>query len=352
MKKILVIEDNTAVRENIAEILELSSYNVITAEDGMMGIKQVLLTKPDLILCDIAMPEMDGYGVLHMLRRNPDVKHTPFIFLTAKTERSDFRAAMEQGADDFITKPFSATELLQAVESQLKKHEMMMLELSSGNNSYNSSFLNEGYTETVKLFLEGRSLNKYKKKQIIYYEGNRPMYLFYLIKGKVKTYKRNEDGKEFVTELYHAGDFFGYVALMEAASYKETAETMEECEIAIIPKADFEILLNKNQAVANKFIKMLAKNVTDKEQQLLNIAYNSLRKKVADALIMIQAKLVEEKNDKSPIHISRENMAAIAGTAAESLIRTLSDFKNEKLIDIKEGNVIILEKEKLVNLMN
>lgn len=352
MKKILVIEDNAAVRENIAEILELSSYNVITAEDGMQGIKQVLLTKPDLILCDIAMPEMDGYGVLHMLRRNPDVKHTPFIFLTAKTERGDFRAAMEQGADDFITKPFSATELLQAVESQLKKHEMMIVELSTENYSYTSSFINEGYTETVKLFLEGRSLNKYKKKQIIYYEGNRPMYLFYLIKGKVKTYKRNEDGKEFVTELYHAGDFFGYVALMEAASYKETAETMEECEIAIIPKADFETLLNKNQAVANKFIKMLAKNVTDKEQQLLNIAYNSLRKKVADALIMIQAKLVEEKNDKSPIHISRENMAAIAGTAAESLIRTLSDFKNEKLIDIKEGNVIILEKEKLVNLMN
>jgi CRP/FNR family transcriptional regulator, cyclic AMP receptor protein len=352
MKKVLVIEDNTAVRENIAEILELSSYNVITAEDGMQGIKQALLCKPDIVICDIAMPEMDGIGVLHMLRRNPDLKYTPFIFLTAKAERSDFRNAMEQGADDYISKPFSATELIQAIECQLRKHELIMQDLSFGNLTPYGYDSNGGYNETLNLFLDGRIINKYKKKQIIYYEGNRPMYLFYLQKGKVKTSKRNEEGKEFVTELYHSGDFFGYIALMEAATYKETAETMEDCEIAIIPKSDFENLLNKNQAVSTRFIRMLAKNVTDKEKQLLNIAYNSLRKKVADALIMIQDKLLEDKTDKPLIHISRENMAAIAGTAAESLIRTLSDFKNEKLIDIKEGNVIILDKTRLANLLN
>ncbi|MFL5787069.1 MAG: response regulator transcription factor, partial [Flavisolibacter sp.] len=119
MKKILVIEDNQDIRENAAEILELSHYKVFTAENGLRGVETALAQKPDLILCDIMMPEMDGYGVLHMVQKNPELKSTPFIFLSAKTEQSDIRKGMGMGADDYIPKPFTATDLLTAIESRL-----------------------------------------------------------------------------------------------------------------------------------------------------------------------------------------------------------------------------------------
>src|ERR1041385_9272954 len=121
MQHILLIEDNKEVRENTAEILELAGYKVDTAADGKKGVDLVNKKKPDLIICDIMMPVLDGYGVLHLLNKNPDTSHIPFIFLAAKAERSDMRKGMEMGADDYITKPFDKIELLNAVESRLKK---------------------------------------------------------------------------------------------------------------------------------------------------------------------------------------------------------------------------------------
>ena len=120
-KTILVIEDNNEIRENTAEILELAGYKTITAENGRQGVDLALKNKPDVIVCDIMMPELDGYGVLHLLRKNAGTESVPFIFLTAKTERSDFRKGMEMGADDYITKPFDENELLSAVELRLKQ---------------------------------------------------------------------------------------------------------------------------------------------------------------------------------------------------------------------------------------
>src|SRR5664279_3106644 len=130
MKKILLIEDNDDIRNNTAEILELSNYQVITAVNGKRGVEQALEHLPDLIICDIMMPELDGYGVLHAVHKNETIKNTPFIFLTAKTERGDFRKGMELGADDYITKPFDATELLNAVDSRLKKLDLLKEELT------------------------------------------------------------------------------------------------------------------------------------------------------------------------------------------------------------------------------
>lgn len=353
MKKILLIEDNEDVRENTAEILELSNYQVFVAENGKTGVEKALEHLPDLIICDIMMPVLDGYGVLHAVHKNDAIKNTPFIFLTAKTERGDFRKGMELGADDYITKPFSGTELLNAVDSRLRKIELLKQELSPDMEGLQRLMQTSVGKDDLTLLAEDRNINKYKKKEIIYTEGNHPNRLFYVLKGKVKTFKSNDNGKELVTDLFSAGDFFGYVAMLEGSVYKDSAAAMEETELALIPREDFDGLVNNNKEVAHKFIRLLAKNISEKENQLVNIAYNSLRKKVADALVMLHKKYHQTSGDADAILISRGSLATIAGTAKESLIRTLSDFRNEKLIEIKsDGSILILNLKKLELLFN
>ena len=352
MKTILLIEDNTIIRENMAEILQLSHYKVIVAENGKNGVALALETKPDLVICDIMMPELDGYGVIHMLQKNIETQNIPFIFLSAKAEHTEIRKGMELGADDYITKPFNGTELLNAVEVRLKKSAFLKQQLPKGLNGFDTLISSISGKEALKELVENRSINKYKKKQVIYSEGNHPAKLFYIQKGKVKTFKINDDGKEFVIGLYNEGDFLGYTALMENTTYKESAETLEDSEIAIIPFIEFNELINSNQEVLKKFIHLLANSVTELEEQLLGLAYNSLRKKVAETLITLSRKYKNENDQSFAINISRENLANIAGTAKESLIRTLSDFKEEKLIDIVHGDIIILEEKKLALMMN
>jgi len=351
MKTILLIEDNAFIRENTSEILDLAGYKVLSAPNGKAGVELALEHAPDLVICDIMMPVLDGYGVLHMLQRNKEMKDIPFIFLTAKTERNDYRRGMEMGADDYIMKPFEATELLHAIESRLKKAALRKEEFTP--NLQGLSKLMEAATgkASIKALAEGRDIEKYKKRQTIYTEGNHPINLFYIQKGKVRIFKRNDDGKEFAVDLYNTGDFFGYVPMLEGTVYKETAEAMEESEIALIPREDFEELMGSQIDVAAQFIRMLARNVTSKEQQLLGLAYNSLRKKVAEALLSLCRKYNEQKAEPFAIDISRDNLATIAGTATESLIRTLGDFREEKLIEIREGSIIVLNEKKLANML-
>ncbi len=116
MHSILVIDDNKNIRENTAEILDLAGYKIFMAENGKSGVEIALKEQPSIIVCDIMMPELDGYGVLHLLRKNPETQHIPFIFLTAKTERRDFRKGMEMEADDYITKPIEDIELQNALK--------------------------------------------------------------------------------------------------------------------------------------------------------------------------------------------------------------------------------------------
>lgn len=352
MKHLLLIEDNIEIRENTAEILELAGYKVHTAENGKVGVEMALQEKPDLIICDIMMPVLDGYGVLHLLNKNPGLTGIPFIFLTAKAERSDFRKGMEMGADDYITKPFSDIELLNAVESRLKKTELLTKNYNADAEGMYQLITDFSGANPLQQLAADRNINHYKKKQPVYTEGNHPNRLYYIEKGKVKTCKSNDAGKELTVGLFAEGDFFGYNALLEETVYKETAEAIEDADIAIIPREDFENLLHSNREVMHKFIKLLAGNVTEKENQLLGLAYNSLRKRVADALLTLQDKYRKENQDKFSIHISREDLANIAGTATESLIRTLSDFKSENLIEIKDGNIIISNEKKLAAMLN
>jgi len=351
MTKILLVEDNDQIRENTAEILELADYKVSTAANGKEGYEMAVKSPPDLIICDIMMPVLDGYGLLHLISKNDHLKSIPFIFLTAKTERGDFRKGMEMGADDYITKPFTDIELLNAVESRLRKIKFQNehATVSQNLNDFFNQIKNE---DALGKLTDSNIINHYKKKHRVYSEGNHPHSLYYLNSGKIRTFKINDNGKELTLSLYNSGDFFGYNALLENTAYKETAETLEESEIGVIDRTDFEILVNNNKEVAQKFIKLLANNVTEKEEQLINLAYNSLRKRVADSIIILLKKYKKEEQPEFLIYISREDLAHIAGTTTESLIRTLSDFKNEGLVEAEAGYVKVLNEKKLLDMLN
>jgi len=352
MKKILLIEDNKDMRENTTEILELANYKVTAAKNGKEGMEHALKEKPDLIICDIMMPVLDGYGVLHMLAKNADTANIPFIFLTAKAERTDFRKGMEMGADDYVTKPFDDIELLNAIESRLKKSEMMRKEFSKNLDGLNEFISSAKGIEDLKKLSEERDVHNYRKKEIIYDEGNYPKGIYFINKGKVKTYRTHEQGKELITGLYKEGDFFGYLALLEDGKYSDTATALDDSEICLIPKEDFFSLIYKNAEVSRKFIRMLSDNLQEKEEQLLNLAYNSVRKRVADALVALHSRYKKDGEKQFTINITREDLANLAGTATETTIRTLSDFKDEALVDIKGGNITILRSDKLAQMRN
>jgi DNA-binding response OmpR family regulator len=349
MDTVLIIEDNDIIRENTAEILQLANYQVLTAENGKAGVELALAHKPDIVICDIMMPGMDGYGVLHVFSKNPELEAVPFIFLSAKTERADIRKGMEGGADDYITKPFQESELLHAVEGRLRKAKVLKKGLAPEADRQPAK---TSQYQDLEALTQDKKIYAYKKKQILYLEGNEPNKLYYLKKGKVKTYRTTANGKDFITGIYTQGDFFGYLPLIEGTACQEAAETLEDSEMVAIAREEFLTLLYDNPQVSQKLIKTLANNVTEKEKQLSDLAYNSLRKRTADALLYLKGKYQDQHAAYSTIRISRDDIANIVGCSTESLIRTLSDFKNEHLIDIADGKILIVQESKLLHLRN
>ncbi|MFK7802475.1 MAG: response regulator [Anaerolineae bacterium] len=174
MTKVLVIEDESSIRESIVDALEYSGYEVETASDGREGIDLARSCEPDLILCDIMMPIADGYEVRSQLNKFSDIAATPFIFLTAKATKTDQRKGMALGADDYLTKPFTAEELLDTVKSRLERHSQINKyntdQIESLRNYLNSTIPHElrtplnGILGFLSLLEDG--LDTYDKKEI------------------------------------------------------------------------------------------------------------------------------------------------------------------------------------------
>jgi CRP-like cAMP-binding protein/FixJ family two-component response regulator len=352
MKTILLIEDNVDVRENTAEILTLAQYNVITADNGKEGLEKAQQYHPDLIICDIMMPVLDGHGVLHLLSKNANTAGIPFIFLTAKAERTDVRKGMEMGADDYLTKPFDEIELLNAIEARLRKSEILKKDFSRDLEGITSFMKEAKGVDSLKKLSEEKDVRTYRRKDEIFREGNYAKGLYFISRGKVKVFHTNDHGKELITALHKEGEFFGLLSLLKDEPYSHSAIALEEAEIYMIPKEDFFSLLYRHADVARKFIEILSDNVLDNEQQLIRLAYNSVRKRVAEALVSLSDKYRKEGEDRFSMHISREDLANMVGTATETVIRTLSDFKDERYIDIAGSTITILEHDKLAMLKN
>lgn len=348
---ILLIEDNADMAENIASILQLAKYNVTHAPNGKVGVDVAQQKHPDLILCDVMMPELDGYGVLHILNKDPDTASIPFVFLTAKADKSDLRAGMNLGADDYITKPFDGVDLLKVVETRLKKHELMKTAFGNNPQDVSAFFSKTREMKDFQKLSENRPSRNFKKKDLIFMEGQTPNDLYFIEKGQVKTYKVNYDGKELITGIHREGEFLGFVPLLEEKPYNENAEVLEDSRITIIPKSDFITLIYSSKDVAHKFIKMLSNNLEEMENRLLDIAYQSVRQRVAGALLKMHEKFALA-NKEGLITMARKDISSIVGTATESLNRTLADFKDEGLIEILGDGLKVINKPKLEKLVH
>ncbi|ADY50959.1 transcriptional regulator, Crp/Fnr family [Pseudopedobacter saltans DSM 12145] len=346
--KILIIEDNLDIREGTAEILELAGYEVLTAPNGKAGVEMAQNNLPDLIICDIMMPELDGYGVLYLLGKNPDTASIPFIFLTAKAERIDLRKGMEMGADDYLTKPFDDIELLNAIESRLKKRKQQKDFYSKGLQSLEDFAKKNNQQKELTELISHKKIRNIKKGQVIYYDGDNSQGVYLVLSGSVKIVKLSKDGRELLIDIHHADEYFGIYDALIGRSHSETAEALENSSICLLDKDQVNEMINKHPMIAMQFIHLLAETLKEKDEQLVQLAYHSVRKRLAETLLRIN----DIHQQSNVFKISRDDLAGMAGMATETVSRTLSDFKEEKLIEKKGSEINLLNIEKLKNLKN
>lgn len=349
MIKVLLIEDDTTLRENTAELLELSGYQVHTAGDGDTGVKLAKSKNPDIIVCDIMMLGMDGYEVLKTLGKDPKCAAIPFIFLSARGDRQDIRKGMNLGADDYITKPFQLQELTEAIENRIRRKEILktIKPQKSSQTGLSKAEEEESITDLEGLrmyFLQHGDELEFKEGTEIYSEGKHSNFVYMLNKGIVKTHRLDHSGKDLITTVCQTGSFFGYTAFISSKPYRESAECISDCILYALSKDTVTELLLHHQHLTLALVDHLAEDLAVFKERLLEMAYGSVRQKTAHSLLEFVDK---GESPHCEIHISRSDLASVAGITQESLIRTLSDFKKEGLIDSKGRSIRILREDLL-----
>lgn len=352
-KTILLIDDDESMLELTTELLEHEGYTVIASNNGELALELMERTPPDLVLCDVTMPGLDGYDVLHAMEKTPFLAETPFIFISARAERADVRKGMTLGADDYLTKPFQAKELLEAVESRLKRSALFRRTFTKDKEGLDQFMDMARGLEVLKDLSTDRKSRVFKDHQIIFREGDRLDHVMYIAKGKVRTYSVNKDDKEFTTGLHSTGDIIGFFGLLETGRSTESAEALESAKVILIPKEDLLALLHRDHDVSVCFIKLLARDVEGLKARMLQLAYASIRQRVAQSLLHIHERYAKENDPGLGVRISREDLATMVGTATESLIRSLSDLKQDRLISVEGRDIRILDRtglEKIAHL--
>ncbi|WP_299699625.1 Crp/Fnr family transcriptional regulator [uncultured Pontibacter sp.] len=195
---------------------------------------------------------------------------------------------------------------------------------------------------------ETKSCFAYKKGQLIFHEGGKPTGLFCINSGKIKIAKLGSDGKEQIVRLAKPGDVIGYRALMADSNYSASAVALEDAVICFIPRSQFLELISQNVDFASGLMKLISNALGEAEERMVQMAYKPVRERLAEALLLLQKTYKQsEGEDQFTISISREDLASIVGTAKETTIRLLSEFKEEGLIITKGSSITILDQEKL-----
>lgn len=344
MKKILLIEDDQVLRGNTREILELAGYKVFDAPDGKVGIEMAQKHRPNLIVCDILMPKMDGYKVLEELGKKESTRYIPFVFLSAKAETADIRKGMNLGADDYITKPFSEEDLIHTIESRLAKYAI----LKEKRKKEHAPVPEEEISDLDQLrnyFRDRGEILNIEKNDTVYKEQKNAYYIYLVEDGLIKTHRMDEYGKELITGLYRKDDFFGFYHFKQVAPYPETATALESGVLYQVNNSQFQEILAGSHRLTMELAQLLSDNLSALKSHLLEMAYASVLKKTTNTILQF-AEILQD-DPKESIKISRSDLASVAGISTESFIRSLSSLKKEGLIDIEGRNIKVLNLQKL-----
>ncbi|MFM2230935.1 MAG: hypothetical protein RL607_2193 [Bacteroidota bacterium] len=349
MARILIIMEHPNNRNYLVQLLSEAGYEVMEAKSGPEGIQMANTYQLDSILCEVLMSKTDGFDVLNELSKNTGTATIPFVFFTNNFHKKSHRKGMEMGADDFLYSPFDDVQLLNAIAIRIKKHEAQL--------EYFKSQFPEKLAAPIffhgKMALESLRdeslIRKIKKKQILFYEGDKVIGIYYVHRGAIKITKIAQDGRELTVRIHSAGDYIGLHNLFTGQNQTDNAEAMSDCEISILPLHEFENLIEHHPDIASKFIKLLSNESSQTEEHLIRIAYDSVRKRIANSLINYFKTHCPEGQS---IHLSRNELANISGTTPETVSRTLTEFEHEGLIRKEQNRILIVEEKRLNHLKN
>ncbi|MEY4973884.1 MAG: hypothetical protein RLZZ55_672 [Bacteroidota bacterium] len=223
-----------------------------------------------------------------------------------------------------------------------KSHKHVTCQTCNGRHS---SLLNHFNTAEIDHLNAHKACNYYKKHQALFLEGSFPRGVFCINQGKVKIFKRGDEGKEQIIHIAKAGEMVGFRAMFTEEAYKVCAETLEESNICFIGKEDFLNLMDTNPVLRNGIIKELSLELADRADFITNMAQKSVRERLAFTMLILM-----DVFDQEPINLSREDLANFVGTATETLIRLLKDFKEEGIIEVQTRKIIVLDKQRLLHL--
>jgi CRP-like cAMP-binding protein len=291
------------------------------------------------------MPELDGYGVLRILSKNETTAGVPFIFLTAKTELVDVRRGMTLGADDYITKPFDDVELLDTIEVRLQKAKHNP---ASSTQSIINPLTGEEVIESLPAHIRDGEVRLIRKKDLLFSEGQTCRSVFIIKSGRAIATKIDDYSKEVVTRLYQYPTIIGVSSAFTGQRYQETVKAFEDLEVLPVKKDDFIKYVLHDPSAAFYFLQQMASYQLHSDEKLLLQAFGSVRMKLAATLTDLFNSYVVD--DKAVIPVSREDLASMAGTAKETIIRCLSEFKEEGLVSIQGSDIIIASIQKLAEL--
>lgn len=341
-KSVLLIEDDITLLENTRELLELSGYKVFTATNGKLGVTCAKEKLPDVIICDIMMPELDGYEVFEALVRHKSTREIPFIFLSVKAEPEDIRKGMNLGADDYLSKPFKEEDLLNTIASRIAKRSILKKKKRKHPDLSNKI---DNLEDLRRFFKDYGEIVEVEKHDELFREDRNASYVYLVKEGLIKSFRLDEYGKELITALSKKDDFLGFYSFKVPTQYPESAEALENTKLFRVSSEEFIHTLLKSQNLTIEFAQLISDNLLIMKTHLLDMAYSSVLKKTTNTILDFAENI--QGDPQQFIKISRSDLASVAGISTESFIRSLSSLKKEGLIDIVGRDIKILNLQKL-----